>query len=79
MELFELAEVKWKQHLLQNLQDNSWQRGPGGSGEAEAEKVEKAQGDRNSHFRRNRQWTSGNSIAYALGSKGCWGENPPHI
>jgi len=54
MELSELAEVKWKQHLLQNLQDHSWQRGPGVSGEAEAVKAEKAQWDRNSHFRRNR-------------------------
>lgn len=38
MELSELAELKRRQHLLQNPQGNSGQRGPGVTGEAEAVK-----------------------------------------
>lgn len=59
MKLSELVKVKWEQHLLQNSQDNSWLRSPGGNWKAEAIKVEKAQEDRSSHLRRNRavdQW-----------------------
>lgn len=44
LELSELAEVKWEQPLLQNPQDDSWQRGPGGSGEADAVKERKPRG-----------------------------------